>query len=343
MSDGEVSQREDGFVEPRIAAPTTLTGPDGRLNRAAVGWATQPIIDTSGLGAGRGRNKRWEYWNVITPTHILAATVSSIDYACVPEVWVFERATGREWARSAAVIPPRGAELAPRLEHGPSRMRAKGLSIDIDEVQGGTRIRAEIEGASFEVVAELPHGHERLALVVPWSDTRFQYTVKDVARPATGRLTLEGVTHELPAGESWAVLDHGRGRWPYNIAWNWGAGSGVSGGRVIGVQVGARWTAGTGVSENAFFVDGVMHKIHGETEWTYDLEHWRTPWRVRGGGLDATFTPFHVKHSRMNFVVLTGRTDQCFGEWSGTFETAAGELISFAGITGWAEDVHNRW
>ncbi|KAM9862177.1 hypothetical protein ACI1US_01927 [Leucobacter sp. BZR 635] len=343
MNDKDVSQRDQVFREPEIAAPTALVGANGKLNRAAVGWARQPIIDTSGLGKGRGRNKRWEYWNVVTPTHILAATVSSIDYACVPEVWVFDRVTGREWGESAAIIPPRGAVLAPRLEQGASRMRAKALSIDIDELPGATRIRAEIEGVSFDIVAGRPAGHERLAVVVPWSDTRFQYTVKDVARPATGWLKIDGKQHPLPAGESWAVLDHGRGRWPYDIAWNWGAGSGRVGDRVLGIQVGARWTAGTGVSENAFFVDGIMHKIHGETVWEYDLANWREPWRVHGGGLDATFTPFHVKQSRMNFVVLTGSTDQCFGEWAGTFRTDSGELIPFEGLTGWAEDVHNRW
>src|SRR5690606_4150807 len=131
--------------------------------------------------------------------------------------------------------------------------------------------------------------------------------------------------------------------WPYEIAWNWGAGSGCSGGRVIGVQVGAKWTAGTGVSENAFVVDGRMHKIHGQTEWIYDLDEWRTPWRVTGGGLDATFTPFHNKQSRTNLGVITARTDQCFGEWAGAFTTETGERIEFTGITGWAEEVHNRW
>lgn len=329
--------------EPAIAAPTTLTLPNGRLNRAAVGWAAQPIIDTTGLGRGRGRNKRWEYWNVVTPTHILAATVSAIDYACVPEVWVFERATGREWGHAATVIPPRGTVLAPRLETGPSSVRARGLAVDITEESGGTRIRAAIAGAEFDVFAALPPGHERLALVVPWDETRFQYTVKDIARPATGTLRLDGAEATLPEGESWAVLDHGRGRWPYDVSWNWGAGSGRSDGRVIGIQVGAKWTAGTGVSENACFIDGVMHKIHGETEWSYDLADWRAPWRVRGGGLDAEFKPFHVKRSRTNLLVLAGSTDQCFGEWSGSFTTAAGERIEFAGLTGWAEEVHNRW
>lgn len=338
--------------EPEILAPAALVRQNGRLNPEAIGWATQPIIDTTMLGAGRGRNKRWEYWNVMTPTHILALTVASIDFACVHEVWVYERATGREWAKNATVIPPRGAKLSPRLERGSSSARAKGLSIDIDEVMGGTRLRAAIEGVSFDVVAELPDEHERLALVVPWSGSRFQYTVKDVARPASGVLRIEGtggadsdssMEIELPAGETWAVLDHGRGRWPYDVEWNWGAGSGRSGGHSIGVQVGAQWTAGTEVSENAFFVDGRMHKIHGETTWQYDIENWRTPWRVTGGGLEATFKPFHNKQSRTNLGIISARTDQCFGEWTGSFTAATGERFEFAGIEGWAEEVHNRW
>lgn len=330
-------------MERHIPDPAPLTLPNGRLNRAAVGWAAQPIIDTSGIGRGRGRNKRWEYWNVATPTHILALTVSHIDYACVPEVWVYDRATGEQRGRAATIIPPRGTILAPSLEHGDSSTRAPGITIDITERPGGTRLQAEIDGVAFDVFAALPAGHERLAVVVPWSDTRFQYTVKDLARPASGSVTIDGITHPVPEGESWAVLDHGRGRWPYDIAWNWGAGSGRSGGRTIGVQVGARWTSGTGVSENAVFVDGRMHKIHGEVEWSYDLERWREPWRVSGGGLDAVFEPFHNKQTRTDLVVLMGHTDQCFGYWSGNFTTADRERIEFDGLVGWAEDVHNRW
>lgn len=331
------------YQEPAIAAATTLVGPNGRLNPEAIGWATQPIIDTDGLAKGRGRNKRWEYWNVITPTHIIGLTVSSIDYAAVHEVWVRERVTGREWHKNSTLIPPRGVRLAPSLERGKAAARDKGLTIDIDEVAGGTRLRAEISGASFDIVAALPEGHERLALVVPWSDTRFQYTVKDIARPATGTLRLDGRQIVVPEGESWAVLDHGRGRWPYDVQWNWGAASGRSHGRVIGVQVGAEWTANTGVSENAFFVDGKMHKIHGETTWAYDVQSWRTPWHITGGGLDATFTPDFNKQSRTNFGIIAARTDQCFGEWAGSFTTEAGERIAFDGIYGWAEEVHNRW
>lgn len=345
LATSPTSHSRSAAMEHELTGPVSLTLPNGRLNPDAVGWATQPIVDTSGIGHGLGRNKRWEYWNVATPAHLIGITVSHIDYACVHEVWVYDRVTTKTHHRALTVIPPRGAVLAPVLEQGRSMARAKNLAIDIDEVAGGTRLRVEIEGVSLDVIAELPEGHERLAVVVPWSEKQFQYTVKDVARPARGSLTIDGVAHEIggDAGEAWAVLDHGRGKWPYDIAWNWGAGSGRSGGRVIGLQVGAKWTEGSGVSENAFFVDGQMHKIHGETNWQYDESNWLAPWRVTGGGLDATLVPLTNKVTRTDLVVLQSHTDQCFGLWHGTFETADGDRIEFEGLIGWAEAVHNRW
>lgn len=331
------------MTERELTAPVSLTLPNGRVNPDAIGWARHPIVDTSGIGRGRGRNKRWEYWGVTTPTHLLALTVSSIDYAAVHEVWVFDRATEKSWGKGATVIPPRGVELPANVESGPARARAKDLEIDIEQVEGGARLRARIPDAEFDVFAALPDGHERLAVVVPWSTTRFQYTVKDVARPASGTVTIEGVTHDVPAGESWAVLDHGRGRWPYDIRWNWGAGSGRSHDRVIGIQVGGRWTDGTGSTENAFVVDGRLHKIHDELRWDYDIADWRRPWRVSGGGLDATLSPFYDKVTRTNLGLVAASTDQCFGHWSGTFAVPGGDTVEFDGILGWAEEVHNRW
>lgn len=331
--------------ERELLSQISLTTSDGNLNREAVGWARRPLVDTSGIGGRHswGRNKRWEYWNITTPTHILALTVSSLDYAAVHEVWIFDRGSRQVWSKSATVVPTRGIELPPSLNVGPVRARAKGLAIDLVPNGNETRLQAKIAGASFDVTVTRPTDHDCLAVVVPWSDSKFQYTVKDVALPAAGSVVIDGSTFAVEAGESWAVLDHGRGRWPYDITWNWGAGSGRSGGRVIGVQVGGKWADGTGCTENGLLVDGHFHKISEELEWEYDTANWARPWRVHGGGLDATLTPFYDKVTRTNLGVLASSTDQCFGHWSGSFRTTLGDLIRFDDIVGWAEHVHNRW
>jgi len=327
-------------VERELTEPVSLTLPSGDLNPAAVGWARRPLVDTSGIGStgSWGRNKRWEYWNVATPSHVLALTVSLIDYAAVHEVWIFDRTEQRTWGRAPTLIPPRGAILPPSLDQGPVRAVAKDFLVEIDHSDGIVRLHAEIPEASFDVEVVRPDRHDCLAVVAPWSRRRFQYTVKDVALPAVGVLRIEGTEYPIPAGQSWAVLDHGRGRWPYDIAWNWGAGSGLVDGVAFGLQVGGRWTEGTGSTENGILIDGVLTKISEELTWDYDLAEWRKPWRVTGGGLDATFTPDYDRHSETNLGVIAARTDQCFGIWSGSF---AG--FDFDGVYGWAEDVHNRW
>ena len=110
-----------------LTVPVSLTLPNGTLNPDAVGWARSPLVDTAGIGRDgirfTGRNKRWEYWNVTTPTHILALTVSSIDYAAVHEVWVLDRRTERSWGKNATVVPARGVELPSAVESGRARAR----------------------------------------------------------------------------------------------------------------------------------------------------------------------------------------------------------------------------
>lgn len=352
------SQPATTVIERELTEPVALVDGQGKLNPAAVGWARSALVNTSGVdgkfGVGsvgsRGwlRNKRWEYWNVITPTHIIALTVSSIDYAAVNELWVFDRSTGKEYGQ-AFTSPAPASVLPPTLGDGRAVAQGNGYLISIDTEGDQIRLRGRLseddqELFAFDIDVRRPENHDFLGVVVPWNQYRFQYTVKDIALPATGWLRVDGTRYDVPQG-SWAVLDHGRGRWPHNVRWNWGAGSGVSGDHTIGIQVGGQWTDGTGVTENGMIVDGHLYKISEYLKWEYDLEDETKPWKVSGGGLNASLQPFHVKKGSTNLVVLSNRTDQAFGIWSGTFThpDLPGGKISFENIAGWAEDVHNRW
>jgi hypothetical protein len=328
-------------TEREITEPVDLCLPDGRLSPDAVGWSRQPLHRTA--LRGWGRSKRWEYWGLVMPEHILGITVSSLDYAGVHSVYLLERATGSETVADAVVPLGLGARLAPRCGVGGSRVRTKTLRIEIDELREGTRIRVRTPVVDLDVVALLPDGHESLAVVVPWSERRFQYTVKDVGRPLRGRVRVAGAAYDVDPAESFGVLDHGRGRWPYAITWNWGAGSGVVEDRRVGLQVGGAWTDGTGSTENALFVGGVAHKISEDLVWDYDAVDWLAPWHVHGSRVDAVLTPFHERAARTDLGVVASEVHQCFGTWSGWASTDDGVRIALDGITGWAEEARNRW
>jgi hypothetical protein len=328
-------------TEREITEAVDLCLPDGRLNPDAVGWSRRPLHRPNLHGWGRG--KRWEYWGLVTPTHIVGLTVSSIDYAGVESVYLLDRATGEEIVQDAVVPLARGVVLPASCGVGGAHVAAGGLRLDFDETPDGTRLRARTADVDVDVVAIMPEGHESMAVVVPWGERTFQYTVKDVGRPARGRVTVRGTAYDVDTSHSFAVLDHGRGRWPYSITWNWGAGHGTVDGRTVGLQVGGKWTDGTGSTENALVVDGVVHKISEDLAWDYDRADWLRPWRIHGSAIDVTFTPFHERAATTNLLVIAAETHQCFGHWSGWATTQDGARVTVDGIVGWAEEARNRW
>lgn len=323
---------------PEITEPVDLCDAKGELNPHAVGWTRHPLHRPN--LRGWGRTKRWEYWGIVTREHVIGLTISSLDYAGVEAVYVLDRATGAETVKEVTAPLARGVELAPAAGRGSSRFTGGGLGLAFEEEEDGTRIHAGTDEVELDLWAARPPGHEAMGVVVPWSRRRFQYTVKDVARPVTGRLSLHGTAYDA---SGWGVLDHGRGRWPYAVSWNWAAGSGEVDGEVRGIQLGARWTDGTGSTENALLVGGRVHKLHEDVGWTYDLADWQRPWRMRGPRVDVTFTPTHLRIARTNLLVVSSRTHQCFGEFHGWGRTDDGQQVRLDGLTGWAEEVHNRW
>ena len=146
-------------------------------------------------------------------------------------------------------------------------------------------------------------------------------------------------------GDAWGVLDVGRGRWPHEITWNWGGGAGRSDGHVIGLQVGAKWTEGTGFTENGLIVDGRLTKLGRELDWTYDWDDPLQPWRITdpGGQLDAVLTPRFDKHTDVGDADLGSQVHQVFGTWSGHLVTDDGVRIDFDGLLGFAEEARQRW
>ena len=327
-------------TEHEITRPVDLAH-GRRLNPAAVGWSRSPLHRTH--IAGWGRTKRWEYWGVVTDRFVVGLTVAGLDYLANCAVYVLDRRTGVETTRSG-ISPLRRPAFSDEPGDGTVRAAAGPgpgrVTIEIDDDEGATSIRVRARGLQVDLEVTRPD-HDSLGVVVPWGGRRFQYTLKDPANPVTGAVTVDGVSHDLGAG--WAVLDRGRGRWRYATRWNWGAGSGVVEGVPCALQVGGRWTDGTGSTENGIIVDGRLHKLGEDLRWSYDLADAGATWRVRGERLDVTLTPFHLRRDITELGILAVRTHQAFGTWSGTGVLDDGTTVRLDGLVGWAEESRNRW
>ena len=337
--------------ERELTEPVDLCAPDGkRLNPAARGWSRRPLHRANLRGVW-GRTKRWDYWAILAGDRVVTITYADVDYLGIAAVEWFDLASGRKGGREIIAPLARGIALPDAPGTEPLRYRSEALDLDLVDGDAGTSLRArwtERDGATgtLDAFVALPPAHESLNVVIPWSERRFQFTSKHQARPVTGSFARghEKIRFDATPGGAFGVLDVGRGRWPYKTRWNWGGGAGRAvGGSIVGLQLGGKWTVGTGATENGVVIDGVLHKISVPLTWDYDLDRPLEPWRVHGGGLDATLVPFYDKRGSTDFGILTSRGDQCFGLWSGSFAPAEGERIEFDGIVGWAEAIHNRW
>ncbi len=337
-------------TEPEVTLPVDLCTPDGRrLNPAARGWSRTPL-HTGNLAGRWGRTKRWDYWAVLTDTYVFSVVYGDVDYLGVTGVWWCDLTTGTAGGCDVPAPLARGLALPDRPGTEPLRFRSPKLDLDlVDGPDGTTHLAArwtEPDGrpGSADVDVALPPGHESLNVVIPWSDTRFQYTSKHQARPAAGSVTVGDDTFSLDGG--YGVLDVGRGRWPYATRWNWGGGAGVADtGAVVGIQIGGKWTAGTGFTENGLIVDGRLTKIGAELAWDYDWDEPLARWRVvdPDGHLDLTLHPTYDKHSATKAVVLSTEVHQVFGTWSGRVVTDDGTVHRLDGIPGFAEESRSRW
>lgn len=340
------------MAEIELTSPVDLCDGRGHLNRAARGWSRRPL-HRANLSRAIGRKKRWDYWAVTSPDLYVSITYADVDYLGIASLWICRPSVGLDLNLDRMVPFAHGFELPEVPCTSTMEADLSGLHLTIDEQADATHLSATCASSPngpvvVDLVVERPAGHESLNVVIPWSERRFQFTSKQNTRPATGTVRV-GDTEFVLGGSSpaYGTLDLGRGVWRYSNRWNWAAASGTSvDERVVGLQFGGKWTAGTGYTENGLCIDGRLHKIGDELDWDYDWDDPMQPWRVRDsidGRVDAVLTPIYDRHSRTSLGVLAMEVHQCFGTWAGVVVLDDGSEIRFRDVVGFAEEARNRW
>lgn len=339
--------------EREITGPVDLATPSGRrLDPAARGWSRH-LVQTANQRGRWGRKKRWDYWSIQAGDLVLSGVVANLDYLCTSDVWWLDLSSMAQGGRSCTVAGGRRFVLPDRAGSAPIEIESTRYRCSIRDDEAGTTLIdatwTEASGApgSLSAVIEMPAGHETLNVVIPWSDALYQFTSKHQARPARGTLRVGDSTWGFGEdGDAWGVIDIGRGRWPYRTTWNWGGGAGrATDGTIVGLQMGGKWTQGTGSTENGVFVDGRLSKIGRELEWSYDWDDTSKPWRVRdpAGQIDVVLTPRYDKYGLIDAKVVRRETHQVFGTWTGSVVDDDGVRHEFTGMQGFAEESRSRW
>ncbi len=336
------------YEERELTEPVTLCDGQGRLNPEAKGWSRRPLHAVN-LSGHAWRKKRWSYWAMICPRFAFSVVLADIDFLGLCGSFFIDFEAGTMIDRTVMRPLGRGCQVPERVDQSIEfSSRSQRLShAYFSEVIKGSFHCDSMQGAEVKAdyKIQLPPGHESLSVVIPWSDERFQFTSKHNAMPVDGTITVGGKIYEMFPETCHAVLDFGGGIWPYRTYWNWGAATGMVGGKSLGINVGGKWTTGTGANENGICYDGKLFKISEDLAWTYDRNDLLMPWRVRtteSDTLDLLLTPTFPKRDHLNLGLIAQDGYISFGKWSGTARVA-GQAIAFDDLMGWAEECCWKW
>jgi hypothetical protein len=140
-------------------------------------------------------------------------------------------------------------------------------------------------------------------------------------------------------------LDWGRGVWAYDSFWVWASASGfTSDGRTIGLNMGYGFGDTSAASENAFILNGKLHKV-GKIEFNYNSNNFMEPWTMisEDKRINLTFQPFLDRTAKTDVKLLYSEVHQMFGKYTGSLVTEEGETIKIKDLIGFAEEHHARW
>jgi hypothetical protein len=124
----------------------------------------------------------------------------------------------------------------------------------------------------------------------------------------------------------------------------WASACGLSGGQLVGFTLGHGLIDSTAATENAFFVDGRVHKLD-QVSFYKPSSGWLSPWHFTSADnrLDMVFTPQQERYDRRQMLFYSMSRRQVYGSFSGKVVLDDGAEMDFHNITGFVERCRTRF
>jgi hypothetical protein len=332
-----------------ITARHNVLDNNGKILEA--GYSKVPILDFNrqDFKGPRSRLKEWDYLLVCSEDCGCAFTISDMGFCLMASVSYLDFNTCTEVTKSELLLPRKQFFMPLDSESGSVQFVGRDLQIQYD-VQGSrrhlyclyehfykkSRFMADIWFEEFS--------RESLNILTPWSDGKhFYFNRKHNCLKAEGRIAFNYKMHYFKPDKDLAVLDWGRGWWPYSIHWYWGTGSGYVDKKPFGFNLGYGFGDTSASSENMLFYDGKAHKLD-EIE-LHIPKNPMSAWTITSsdGRFEGTFVPDLDRKAKMNYGLVYSNQHQYFGLFTGKAVLDDGKVIALKDFRCAFEDITNRY
>ena len=314
------------------------------------GWARQPgfFYDPALVRAPRRRLSESDRYIVFSTTHIATFEIRDDGYAGYMGISVaslFDKMRSTHYYHT--LLPLGSYDMPPGSEAGSIRYRRKKLRLDFISMEGGVRIiKTDIpnfgrhRSLRGELVLTEPAMSESLVTNIPWSRDKkaFRYSRRSPWYAVEGVIQFGGTEIFFPHGRAWGILDWNRAVRPRQDIHYWASAYGHNAEHLVGFCIGYGSGDSSAGTENAFFVDGKLHKLDQVT-FNIPPADWLSPWRFTSNDnrLEMIFEPHQERIERTSILLFSSTRRQVIGFFSGKVTLDDGAIFEFKNITGFAE------
>jgi hypothetical protein len=333
--------------QTEITEPVSVLDETGRPGN--FGWARSPLFafDPDGLRAPRRSISEVDRYILLSPTHTVLFEILDDGYLGYLLMSLFSLKDKKRYTKTFMTPFPLGSYKLPKDSNsGSIKFVQKKYLLNFVAMEGGARIiKLDIprfcqnRGLRGEVVLYPPDGAESLVTHMPWRGKReaFIYSRHSPCYFAEGVIQFGAQELIFSRGEGWGIFDWSRGVRPRMDLCLWAAGCGQAGKHQVGFSVGYNLADSSLGTENAFFLDGKLHKLD-QVSFHIPLGK-LLPWRFTSNNnrLEMIFTPNQEMDENHQVFFYSLRRRQIFGSFSGRAILDDGSGFNFENIGGMAE------
>ena len=343
-------------MQNEITRVIPLLDERGNLTEAGFARRLLPVYKRADIKAPGWRIKEWDYYYIGNDRFGLALTIDdnsymgldSISLLCFGEKpWQITKSPMRWLTFGKTGLPETSKE-------GVTEISGKGYFLRFDVAGGVRKLTSHMEKFRGDEAIDLSvtlseEPEESMVICTPFEkEGHFYYNQKINCMRAEGYVKLGGEEYIFTPEDSFGTLDWGRGVWTYHNTWLWGSASGLVGGNTFGFNIGYGFGDVSAASENMLWYRGKTHKLG---RLTIDIpgkpghRDYMSPWTIteEEGRFVMEFVPFLDRAACTDVKLIKSDQHQVFGHYYGEAVLEDGKKLFINGLTGFCEEVENKW
>ena len=343
-------------MQVEITRAIPLLDEQGNLTQPGYARKLLPVYDRRKVKGGLTRLKEWDYYYIGNDRYGVALTVADNSYMGLDSI-SFLSFEGRPWeiTKSPMSVFPMGRTGLPsNSAEGITASSGKRHALLFQAADGQRNLTAHMDRFRGQEPIDVhltltDEPEESMVICTPFPKPgHFYFNQKINCMRAQGTVRIGDDLYLFNPGDSFAVLDWGRGVWTYHNTWYWGSASGLVDGADFGFNIGYGFGDTSAATENMLFYKGRAHKL-SQVDFGIPLrngkECFMRAWNMTSddGRFEMEFVPVLDRASCTDVKLIKSDQHQVFGRFTGTAVLDDGTRLAVKDLMGFAEKVENKW